>query len=259
MHASNFSLASYFSRIGFAASSENKLNVAEMMCAQLYSIPFENLDVLAGLGVSMAPEDIVEKLIHRRRGGYCYELNGIFAMALAALAIPYRFVAARPMFYPVRRPKTHMAIVAEYDRHAWLLDLGFGSYGIREPIPLLESDQEIVQGHDRFKLSRWDNGEYLLEAWVNGAWAKQYAFADNAVEWIDFYPVNYLNSTHKDAIFVQKHVIILHNQQGRNMLVGDTLKTIREGTVTETKVTAEQLPSLLDRYFGISLLSGQTA
>lgn len=49
---------------------------------QLRAVPFENLDVQAGKIVSLVPEEIVEKIIDRNRGGYCYEVNGIFAMAL---------------------------------------------------------------------------------------------------------------------------------------------------------------------------------
>ncbi|MGM1331113.1 arylamine N-acetyltransferase family protein, partial [Klebsiella michiganensis] len=88
--------------------------------------------------VSMEPDDIANKLLRQRRGGYCYELNGLFTMALEALGIAWRFVAARPMFYPARRPKTHMAVVAEVEGRQWLCDLGFGSYGIRAPLALDE-------------------------------------------------------------------------------------------------------------------------
>jgi N-hydroxyarylamine O-acetyltransferase len=71
----------------------------------------------------MVPDDIADKLLRQRRGGYCYELNGLFTMALEALGMTYRFVAARPMFYPARRPKTHMAVIAEVDGRQWLCDL----------------------------------------------------------------------------------------------------------------------------------------
>lgn len=56
------------------------------MQQQLFTVPFENLDVQRGKTVSMVPEDIVEKIVHQGRGGYCYEVNGLFSMALEALA-----------------------------------------------------------------------------------------------------------------------------------------------------------------------------
>jgi N-hydroxyarylamine O-acetyltransferase len=74
---------------------------------QLFSVPFENLDVQQGKVISLVPEEIYRKIVERNRGGYCYEVNGLFAMALNALGIPYQFFAARPMTYPVRRPKPY--------------------------------------------------------------------------------------------------------------------------------------------------------
>lgn len=106
MHSDNFDISTYFKRINYtgpAAGDTGTLHA--LMRHQLFAIPFENLDVLAGKIVSLAPDDIADKLLTPGRGGYCYEVNGLFAMALEALGIPYRFVAARPMFYPVRRPK----------------------------------------------------------------------------------------------------------------------------------------------------------
>lgn len=67
-------------------------------------------------------------------------------------------------------------------------------------------DVDITQDFDTFRLSRSAEGEYLLEAKVEGEWARQYGFDLTPQEWIDFVPANYLNSTHPDAIFVQKRV-----------------------------------------------------
>ena len=114
MHATNFNLPAYLQRIVYQGTPSADIDsVTRMMQQQLRTIPFENLDVQAGKIVSLVPEHIVDKIIHQQRGGYCYEINGLFSMALTALGISYRWVAARPMFYPMRRPKTHMAIVAE--------------------------------------------------------------------------------------------------------------------------------------------------
>jgi N-hydroxyarylamine O-acetyltransferase len=150
MQADNFSLQSYFDRIGFRGTAQADITtISAIMRCQLFTVPFENLDVQAGKVVSLVPEAIVDKILHHDRGGYCYEVNGLFAMALQAIGVPYQFVAARPMFYPVRQPKTHMVIVLQLDGADWLCDLGFGSYGIRSPMPLNLIDLEVkhvVQG-----------------------------------------------------------------------------------------------------------------
>ena len=254
MKADNFVLQKYLNRIGFVGGAKADLaTVTEMMRRQLFSVPFENLDVQAGKIVSLVPEEIVEKIIGRNRGGYCYEVNGIFAMALQALGIPYQFVAARPMFYPVRRPKTHMAIVLEVESEEWLCDLGFGSYGIREPMRLSLSDTEVRQDFDTFMLNKTKEHEYLLKALVEGEWTNQYAFDLSPQEWIDFAPANYLNSTHPDAVFVQKLLIVLHNSNGRSILLGDMLKTVTQGRIEKQIVRPEDCKSVLRDKFNLIL------
>ncbi|MGX2848721.1 arylamine N-acetyltransferase family protein [Klebsiella pneumoniae] len=235
MHSDNFDLSAYFRRINYTGhAAADTATLHALMRHQLFSVPFENLDVQAGKVVSLVPEDIADKLLHRGRGGYCYEVNGLFAMALDALGITHRFVAARPMFYPARRPKTHMALIAEVDDRLWLCDLGFGSYGIRAPLAIDMTDTDIEQDFDTFRLIRDVNNEYLLQAKVEGAWANQYSFDLSPQEWIDFVPANYLNSTHPDAIFVQKLLIVQHAPEGRLILLGNLLKTITaEGIETQ--------------------------
>lgn len=252
MLADNFSLPRYLDRIGFTGDPRPDLaTITELMRRQLFTIPFENLDVQAGKVVSLVPEAIVEKIVHGRRGGYCYEVNGLFAMALQALGVDYRFVAARPMFYPVRRPKTHMALVVELAGEQWLCDLGFGSYGIREPMRLGLLDVEVRQGYDTFRLGRPDGREYLLQARVDGAWTNQYSFDLCPQEWIDFAPANYLNSTHPDAVFVQRLLLVRHSPDGRIILFGDTLKTVACGQSQRRRVAPEELAGVLREQFGL--------
>lgn len=232
MYAENFQLESYLKRIGYTGSLEcNAETLTKLMRAQLFSVAFENLDVQAGKIVSLVPEQIVDKIIGQGRGGYCYEVNGLFAMALQALGFSYKFVACRPMFYPVRRPKTHMVLLVEADGDQWICDLGFGSYGIRAPIALSALEQLQQQDFDQFRLTTEESGAYVVQAMVDGQWLSQFGFEPYASEWVDFMPANYLNSTHPDTIFVQKLLVIKHHEQGRDILLGDQLKQIRaDGT-----------------------------
>jgi N-hydroxyarylamine O-acetyltransferase len=253
MHVENFSLQKYFDRIGFRGDAKADLaTLWTLMRHQLFSVPFENLDVQAGKIVSLVPEQIVEKLLHNRRGGYCYEVNGVFSMALTALGIPHQYVAARPMFYPARRPKTHMAIVATIEGRQWLCDLGFGSYGIRAPMPLDVFDIEVQQDHDTFMLSKSDIGEVVLKAKVDGEWTNQYGFDLSPQEWIDFAPANYMNSTHPDAIFVKQYLVVLLNAQGRKILSGDTFKNVEQGHSEKRQISAQERTALLAEHFGLS-------
>jgi N-hydroxyarylamine O-acetyltransferase len=256
MKADNFTLENYYHRIAYNGKPQKDIaTITEVMRHQLFAVPFENLDVQAGKIVSMVPEEIVEKILVRKRGGYCYEVNGLFAMALQELGVDYTFVAARPMIYPVRRPKTHMAIIAEIEGEKWLIDLGFGSNSIRKPMRLDLLDVEVMQDGYLFMLSKADESKYRLKAFVEGEWVDQYEFDLYPQEWIDFIPANHLNSTHPDTIFVKKLLVVLHNPTGKEILMGDTLKTVRNGITTKQFVGPENLIDILAGKFGLEFPS----
>jgi N-hydroxyarylamine O-acetyltransferase len=259
MYAANFDLALYARRIGLPhvpqVADFDAAALKEMMQAQLRHITFENLDVQAGKIVSLVPEEIVSKIIgtdgQAQRGGYCYELNGLFAMALAALHVPYFFVACRPMFYPMRRPKTHMALVVTIGAERYLCDLGFGSYGMRAPIALSQVNLAQQQDFDQFRLVLPTPGDYVLQAQIDGNWVSQFGFDLHPAEWIDFMPANYLNSTHPDTVFVQKLLLIRQHAQGRVMLVGRELKQSVAGVTQSREISDAELEAVLQSEFGL--------
>lgn len=254
MYAENFSLPDYLARIRFKGTPTPDIGtVASLMRHQLFAVPFENLDVQAGKIVSLVPEEIVQKIVYRKRGGYCYEVNGLFAMALQALGIPYAFAAARPMIYPARRPRTHMVLIVTLEGERWLCDLGFGNYGIRAPMRLSMTDVEIRQDDDIYMLSPIDDGFYLLQAKIEGQWANQYAFDLSYQEWIDFVPANHLNSTHPDSIFVQKTVAMLMTETGRKILAGDSFKIVEHGRTEKRTIAWEETVGILAHEFGLTM------
>ncbi len=254
MQASNFEIQNYLEHIGFQGSACADLNtLTELMCLQLRKVPFENLDVQAGKVVSLLPEDIVEKILKRHRGGYCYEVNGLFSMALEALGIEHFYVAARPMFYEERRPKTHMAIVAKLEEQPWLCDLGFGSYGLRQPISLKDINTDTRQDHDCYRVSVQSSGEYLLMARIQGEWVAQYAFDLQPQEWLDFVPANFLNSKHPEVIFVKQLLVILQTPEGRKILSNRVFKNWVNGKLSERMLQAQEVSTVLLEEFGLSM------
>lgn len=91
---------------------------------------------------------------------------------------------------------------------------------------------------------------------MNGEWVKQFAFDLSPQEWIDFMPANYLNSTHPEAIFVQKLLVVRHAPDGRAILLGDTLKTVKAGEVRVESLAAEDLDAVLVDIFGLPGMGG---
>lgn len=257
MRAQNFDLKLYCQRIGLSEvpSVVDATVLKTLMQAQLRTITFENLDVQAGKVVSLVAEDIVEKIVgsdgQAKRGGYCYELNGLFAMALTALGVDYQFVFCRPMFYPMRRPKTHMALVVTLEQQQYLCDLGFGSYGMRAPIALSDVNIPQTQDFDTFRLIMPQVGKYVLQASVDNQWVNQFGFDLYAADWIDFMPANFLNSTHPETIFVQKLLLIRQTATGRHVLIGNELKRTEQGTTSVNTLDPSELSQVITEVFGL--------
>ena len=250
MTASNFSLSDYLARIGFDAEAKADLpTLVQLVSRQLQSVPFENTLVQAGQIPSLVPEEIVTKIITKGRGGYCYEINALLAMALGAIGFEWYFAGARPMFYPSRRPKTHMVIVVKIDGANYLCDAGFGGYGLREPFAIGDNAQ-AVQGGDRFKMELID-GEFVLSSFVADEWMKQYGFALMPQDWLEFSLANYFNATHPDTIFTQKKLAIMQTKNGRKILVDGELKLIENGEMTKQEV---EYAAALKEHFGLEPL-----
>ena len=253
MHADTFRLDAYLKRIGFdSAPAADFATLKQMMQRQLRTVPFENLDVRAGKVVSIAPDDIVAKIIPTRRGGYCYEVNSLFAMALSAIGIPYTLAGARPMTFAERRARTHMVIIATVEGKQYLCDTGYGRLAIREPMDLDLIGVAVKQDHDTYRLIL-ENGEYIAQAQMPDGWDNLYSFNLDHFELVDFVPANWFNSTSPDAIFTQKMLLMRHTDDGRILLVDNHLRIHAGGEATERTVPVEELAGVVEDLFGITL------
>ena len=249
MTASNFSLKDYLDRINYKGDVQTDLKTLNaLMSDQLQSVPFENTEIQAGRIPSLILEDIYTKIVTDKRGGYCYEVNGLFAMALSAIGFEWYFAGARPMFYPSRRPKTHMVIVVILDGKSYLCDTGFGGYGLREPLKVVETLTSEQNG-DQFRLAFVDE-EFVLSSLVNDEWMPQYGFALAPQEWIEFSLANYFNATHPDTIFTQKKLAVMQTPTGRKILVDNSLKIIDKGITTISEV---EYTSAAKKHFGLKV------
>jgi N-hydroxyarylamine O-acetyltransferase len=249
----NFVLQDYLNRIHFVGDIKSNIkSISKLMQCQLFSIPFENLDVQAGKNISLLGNDIVDKLINRKRGGYCYEVNGLFSLVLQKMGISHRFVAARPLVNTGVNPKTHMAIIVTVEEEEYLVDLGFGGNGIREPLKLNDT-KAVQQGTETFALTKAENGDYLLQSLLHDEWKNLYSFDLSHQNWIDFKPANHYNSTHPDSFFTQNLVAVLQNPLGKKILFRNTFKSIENGETKGYTFEPEKLKNILATEFNLKM------
>jgi N-hydroxyarylamine O-acetyltransferase len=247
-------LAAYLRRIGHDGDTRPTApTLAALHRAHLAAIPFENLDIVLGRGISVDVESVQRKLVEARRGGYCYEHGLLFAAALERLGFAVDRLLARVGGGEHRpRARTHMALRVHADGTAWLADVGFGS-GLLEPIPF-DGGGPRRQGGWEYALAATGPGAWELRERRGGEWAVSYGFAEERQHPADVVVANHFTSTWPRSPFVLRSVVVRKDEHELRELRDGTLTTTRpDGSIEEREVGADELADLLDGMFGLSL------
>jgi N-hydroxyarylamine O-acetyltransferase len=193
----------YLERIGYVGPREpNERTLAALQRAHLLNVPFEALDCILGNRVTVQPEDAYRKVVDAERGGFCFELNGLFAWALEELGFEVKRLAARPLIPVdpgVAEPFAHLALLVELDRR-WLVDVGFGYPFAHEPLDLDVRGEQLRDGR-RFRISEQDDG--LLVEELGAEEVRAYRFTLDPVAQDDFAQRCAAYSTDPDSVFVR--------------------------------------------------------
>jgi len=250
-------LGAYLERIGLTgAVAATEDGLADVHQAHGQAIPFENLDILLGRGVSLRPEDVFAKLVTRRRGGYCFEQNSLLQMALATLGFTVRPLLARVWVGGITEPreKTHQLLLVECGGREWIADVGFGTAGPTLPLPF-ELDRASDQPGRRYRL-RADEvfGTMLERSVAGGPWEKLYSFTLERCWPADFAMGNHYTSTHPDSPFTNRTVCSIQTPSGWRVLVNETLTEVENGVEQRSLVpVGPEYMSLLRHRFGLDL------
>ena len=153
-------IEAYLSRLHLERPPEPDLAALRaLQAAHQREIPFENLDVYTGVPLSLDIEALAEKILERRRGGFCYELNFLFSQLLAGLGYPVRLMSAGVFSDEgiVGPPFDHLCLRVEADGEPWLCDVGFGRAALH-PLPLAPAEQ-IDDPAGAFRLRRLEGAQ----------------------------------------------------------------------------------------------------
>jgi N-hydroxyarylamine O-acetyltransferase len=219
--------------------------------AHLMTVPFENLSIHLGQAISLAYGDLGSKIVTGRRGGFCYELNGAFALLLEALGADVVRVAAR--VYGDGRlgpPFDHLALVVRLpsDRDLWLADVGFGSHST---YPLrYDSRHEQHDPGGQFVLADTSDGD--VDVLRDGH--PQYRIETRGRSLADFAPTCWWQQTAPESHFTQNTICSRLTTDGRITLSGRTLIRTSGGARTEEQLdTDEAVLTAYRDHFGIVL------
>ena len=232
-------LDAYFARIDWAGDPRPTTKVLEELhLAHATHIPFENLDILLGRPIHLDVENLQAKLVHGRRGGYCFEQNTLFAAVLEQLGFQVTRLAARVRYNTTQiLPRTHMLLKVDVSGHSWLADVGFGGGGLLSPVPLIEG-QIARQFSWTYRVIR-EAEAWVLQSLHDGGWRDYYAFTQEPYFDVDFEMANYFVSTHPKSFFVQLLHAQLPTPEARFFLRNRELTILREGGVESRAIEDE--------------------
>jgi N-hydroxyarylamine O-acetyltransferase len=247
-------LDAYLERIGL----NGRPSVVEMHRAHVTAIPFENLDPLGGMPVSLAPEALTAKLIDARRGGYCFEHNLLFRQVLERLG-----AQVEPLLARVRGggssspagPLTHLLLRVEHNGALWHMDVGFGQGTLLEPIPFGPGGPYEQSGW-RFRVIS-EGSLLVLQTEIEESWSDLYAFSVEPVPEIDIEVSNWFTSTHPQSRFVTHMLVTAHDERAVRSTLSDfagelTLSVSSPTLRTREPVAEADVPRVLADVFGLT-------
>jgi N-hydroxyarylamine O-acetyltransferase len=225
--------------------------------AHLLTVPFENLDIHLGTPVQLTEQALWEKIILHKRGGFCYELNGMFAWLLREIGFEVTYLNGRVYNSEGERGQEfdHLTLLVRLptSEQYWLADVGFGD-SFFEPLRF-EHNSEQAQGLRTYRLDPATNGYDLLRGDFEGKWDRQYFF--------DLQPRNFpadyetacsYHQTSPKSSFTQARVISLATPDGRITLDSKFLTITTNGKRIRRKLKGErEFQEYLKEYFGIEL------
>jgi N-hydroxyarylamine O-acetyltransferase len=254
MSLSKFDRSAYLKRIGFEGSLTPSFeNLCLLQRFHLLSVPFENLDIYLGRKIEL--ENSFNKVVRQKRGGFCYELNGLFYQLLKDIGFEAQLISGR-VYNKVKKSYPpefdHMAITVDICGFKYLVDVGNGEFAI-QPLKI-ELDKVQADPKGKFIIEESHDDYLLVCKQVDIDKIPQYLFKLQARAVPEFLSMLDYQQTNSESYFIQKRLCTLATENGRVTILNDTLKIKSGEIVEEEKLESEEaFQKALRDYFGIKL------
>jgi N-hydroxyarylamine O-acetyltransferase len=243
-------LQAYLGRIGYSGIVSPDLETLQAIHrAHFLNVPFENLDISRGVRIEVDEAVNFDKIVTRRRGGFCLELTGMFARALRQIGFRVDVIGARVLTEGhLSHPMSHMTLIVHLDED-WIADVGFGGR-IIEPLRLSERGVQVF-GMRRYVVEN-DGDHWFVTCIETGYDTLSYTFVMQPREFEEFNPVCDWLQTSPESRFTQGDVISLATQIGRTTLARGRLITFDGTTHEEKDVSTEEQQAIVREQFGMN-------
>ncbi|UJF28418.1 arylamine N-acetyltransferase [Planococcus sp. 107-1] len=226
-------------------------DLARLQSLHMQNVPFENLDVIRSVPIYLNLENIYEKIVTHQRGGYCYEINGLFHWLLKELGFDAKLISATVMKPDGTWTKadTHAAILVNLDR-PYLVDAGFGDSTVN-PIPL--GGERHTDNSGTYSVIERDGLCYDLVRENEGNQQILYRFTTDERMLAEFHEGCIFNQVSRESPFTHDDLVTKATPNGRVTLSGMQLTISENGGKTKKELSAEEKSKLLKEKFGILL------
>ncbi len=250
----------YFQRIKYTRSAEKTLeNLSALQKGHLFNIPYETIDQMNGVPLSLEPQAVYNKIILGNRGGYCFETQGLLCYLLRSLGYDVVQYAGRFMNEPgVIQMRRHRILIVTLDKKRYLCDVGMRAETSRVPLELTEG---LVQtdgvGQYRFEKDTF-YGWVLMQKLPDKEWKPLYAFTEEVQIDDDFVMPSFYCEKHPDSPFNKILKIAIYTEDSNLNIVDNEYKVYRMGKCTEERIieTREEAIKLMKEKFGIIVPDG---
>lgn len=224
-----------------------------MQEAHLLNVPFENLDIHYGIAIRLELDAIFKKIVLKQRGGFCYELNGLFYQLLKELGFEVKMISGRVHTKDGNYGPEydHMAIIATIDHRQYLVDVGFGKFSFQP----LEIKKGLVL-HDpqgQFQFEEEQDGYLSVNIVKDGKLYPQYLFQMSPRAFSEFEGMCNYHQSGKDSHFTHKKMISILTNEGRITLNDQQVKISRKENEEILIFDPQEFELKLQQYFQIKI------
>lgn len=244
----------YLERIGFADNDPTpSVDILKnLQRAHLLAVPFENLDIHWSRPITLDVEKFYDKIVRDRRGGFCYELNGLFNELLRLIGFQTRLVSARVFSGNGHGPEfDHAAIIVTIDGADYLTDVGFGAFST-EPLRLIP-DEEQHDPSGTFVIRKREDDYFEVMKRDGGSWRSEYIFKDVPRELPEFSDMCDFQQYSPESHFTKGKLCSIMTVTGRKTLTDKSF--IVTGPIRKTEVPVksdDEFYQILEREFSIT-------
>jgi N-hydroxyarylamine O-acetyltransferase len=244
----------YLARIGLDSTplAADIVSLRNLQRSHLVTVPFENLDIHWNRPIALDLGAFYTKIVDGRRGGFCYELNGLFEILLKEVGFETKLVSARVFNGKEHGPEfDHAAIIVTLGEDRYLVDVGFGAFAAEPLRFVVDIEQQDPNGV--FNIRRREDGYFEVMKREDGVWRSEYIFRDVSHDLTDFAEMCEFQQHSPESHFRKGKLCSIMTADGRKTLTDKSFIITTKGAKNEVAVNSDaEFYAILGREFGIA-------